>query len=275
MFGALVAVVSTLLMAPQTNEFGAKVGLLAGLVLLCAARPLMERIFPGHEPRPIPPRAFAQRVATGGRDKVSGARVGAALALGLVAVLFVSTGIVVAGTAARGVIVPDVTEVLNRVPHPVDPATLPVISIAEGTGNFDPGLLGPEPQQLVVTLGQNLQLENEALRRHDDSILVAVDHGDRLDEMRAKLQESDRDGPDSAIDLQVRHHQNVPASAIRAPGRPQPGHGFPRNGDRRDLRRIGGTPIALVRAVRKDLRDPTRDGGRWLNVAVLPPQAGG
>src|SRR6185503_14319396 len=40
-FGLLVAVASTLLMAPQTNEFDTKVGLLAGLVVVCAARPLL------------------------------------------------------------------------------------------------------------------------------------------------------------------------------------------------------------------------------------------
>ena len=48
-FGLLVAVASTLLIAPQTNEFGTKVGLLAGLVVVCAARPLLDRLLP--EPR--------------------------------------------------------------------------------------------------------------------------------------------------------------------------------------------------------------------------------
>ena len=37
LFGLLVAVASTLLMAPQTDEFGTKVALLAGLVLVCVA----------------------------------------------------------------------------------------------------------------------------------------------------------------------------------------------------------------------------------------------
>ena len=48
-FGFLVAIASTLLMAPQTNEFGTKVGLLAGLVVICAARPFLDRLLP--EPR--------------------------------------------------------------------------------------------------------------------------------------------------------------------------------------------------------------------------------
>ena len=36
-------------MAPQTDEFGTKVGLLAGLVVVCAVRPLLDRVLP--EPR--------------------------------------------------------------------------------------------------------------------------------------------------------------------------------------------------------------------------------
>jgi Na+-transporting NADH:ubiquinone oxidoreductase subunit NqrB len=45
-FGILVAITTTLLMAPQTNEFGAKVGLLAGLVVMCAFRPLLDWLLP-------------------------------------------------------------------------------------------------------------------------------------------------------------------------------------------------------------------------------------
>ena len=57
-FGFLVAVMSTLLMAPQTDEFGTKVGLLAGLVVVCAARPLLDRLLPaptvgGGRDRPV------------------------------------------------------------------------------------------------------------------------------------------------------------------------------------------------------------------------------
>ncbi len=45
-FGLLVAVASTLLMAPQTTEFGTKVALLGGLVVVCAVRPLLDRVVP-------------------------------------------------------------------------------------------------------------------------------------------------------------------------------------------------------------------------------------
>ena len=46
MFGLLVAVACVLLMAPQTDEWWTKVGLLSGLVLVCAVRPLLDRAVP-------------------------------------------------------------------------------------------------------------------------------------------------------------------------------------------------------------------------------------
>ena len=62
-FGLLVAVASTLLMAPQTDEFGTKVALLGGLVVVCAAssdpRPAGSRTaIGGGRSRPVrePPR---------------------------------------------------------------------------------------------------------------------------------------------------------------------------------------------------------------------------
>ena len=48
-FAFLVGVLSTLLMAPQVDEWGTKVGLLSSLVIVCAARPILDRLVP--EPR--------------------------------------------------------------------------------------------------------------------------------------------------------------------------------------------------------------------------------
>ena len=42
-------------------------------------------------------------------------------------------------------------------------------------------------QEVLVTLARNLELENQALLRRDEAILVAVDHGDRLVEMQSRL----------------------------------------------------------------------------------------
>ncbi len=189
-FGLLVAVASTLLMAPQTNEFGTKVGLLAGLVVLCAARPILDRLLP--EPRSAADDLgrFAARLATGGHAGVGVARGAARVGLIGAAVLVVGVGIVVAGTPARGVIVPDTAEVLGRVPHQVDPATFPTIVVDQAVTDWDHEIAGPGAQQIVLTLAENLELENQALLRTDESILTAVDHGDRLKEMQGRLQDA-------------------------------------------------------------------------------------
>ncbi|HEX4980157.1 MAG TPA: RnfABCDGE type electron transport complex subunit D, partial [Ilumatobacteraceae bacterium] len=65
-FGLLVAVVSTLLMAPQSDEFGTKVALLGGLVIVCAGRPLIDRLVaePASEADDL--GRFAIRLVTGG-----------------------------------------------------------------------------------------------------------------------------------------------------------------------------------------------------------------
>ena len=66
-FGLLVAVASTLLMAPQTDEFGTKVALLGGLVVVCASRPLIDRLVPA--PRSDGRPAGPVRGATGDRRR--------------------------------------------------------------------------------------------------------------------------------------------------------------------------------------------------------------
>ena len=78
LFGLLVAAMSTLLMAPQADEFGTKVALLAGLVVVCAARPILDRLVP--EPRSAADHVgrYATRLATGGAPGASIPRVSSA-----------------------------------------------------------------------------------------------------------------------------------------------------------------------------------------------------
>ena len=98
-FGISVAMVCTLLIAPQTTEFGAKVALLSGLVVLCVARLFFERFLPaagserdrlgafagasGRRRRPVPdarscPRTRGDRGRNGRVDGRDGGRGGSA-----------------------------------------------------------------------------------------------------------------------------------------------------------------------------------------------------
>jgi hypothetical protein len=274
-FGLLVAVASTLLLAPQTDEFGTKVGLLAGLVLVCAARPIVERLLPEPKSAADDLGRFATRLAAGGGTPAGVA--GLALRAGAIglAVLVVGAGIVAAGTPARGLIVPNVAEALNGVPRPADPDTFPPLSVDQGVLDFDPTIAGARVQEILLTLAQNLELENQALLRREGSILVAVDHGDRLKEMQARLTDAVASG-----ETVVTHYQFEAVRVVLiVPFGVQTGAslGFESRGtqvqetydangallDRQSSR------FALTFAVRR------ATGARWLNVAVLPPSGSG
>ena len=187
-FGVLVGVVSTLLMAPQTDEFGSKVALLSGLVVMCAARPLVDRFVP--EPRSAADdlRQWARGLVPGGAGAAGeGTRVAVRSVAVALAVVLLGAGIVVAGTPARGLVFAYSPEILGRLPTQVDPSTLPAVTIGQDVTDFDPQLAGSGMAEVVVTLAQNLEFENQALLRGDPSILTAVDHGDRLAEMQDRL----------------------------------------------------------------------------------------
>ena len=272
-FGILVGVTSTLLMAPQTDEFGTKVGLLSGLVLICAVRPVLDRALPEPKSAADDLRRFATRLATGGA-RGGALRVGGRLALATVAVLALGAGIVLAGTPSRGAPVPNVAEILNRVPTAIDPATLPAITVGQDVIDFDHRLAGSGIEPVALTLAQNLELENQALLRRDAAIFRAVDHGDRLDEMSARLGSATASG--STV---VRHYRfDTIAVALLVPFGRQTGLslGFDSRGTvTEEAYDAGGTLQASTSAPFAQtfvLRRAT--GGRWLNVAVLPPKGG-
>ena len=273
--GFLVAVASTLLMAPQTNEFGTKVGLLAGLVVVCAARPILDRLLP--EPRSAADDLgrFATQLAIGSNARTGVLRGTVRVGLTVGAVLALGIGIVAAGTPARGLIVPDTAEVLDGVPRVVDPATFPSITIGQDVADYDHTIAGPGAQEILVTLAENLALENQALLRSDGEILTAVDHGDRLKEMQGRL----RDARTSGQTVIAHYRFDGVRVILIVPFGVQTGVslGFESRGTVTEetydatgaLQTRQTSPFALTFAMRR------ATGGRWLNVAVLPPGAGG
>jgi Na+-translocating ferredoxin:NAD+ oxidoreductase RnfD subunit len=261
-FGFLVAVASTLLMAPQTDEFGTKVALLGGLVVMCAVRPVVDRLLPVAQSEADDPRRFAIH---GGvlRNGIAG-----------VAVLVVALGIVAAGTPARGVVVPGAEDVLGRVPHDIDPATLPPISVDQAVIDWNHEITGPGVQEIVLTLAENLELERQAVVRADPAILDAVDHGDRLDEMKSRVDGAAATGTavveryqiDAVnVTLLVPFGQQTSLSL----GLDSRGTVTEETYDDGRLTKRSSSPFAKTFVVRQVT------GGRWLNVAVLPAGAGG
>ena len=262
-FGIAVAAASVLLMAPQTDEFGTKVGLLAGLVVICAARPVLDRLVP-------PPQSDAddlRRFVVG----AAGTRPAARLAAAGAAALLVAVAIVAAGFPARGVVLADPVEALNRPAPVVDPTTLPPITISQDVVDFDHELAGSGMQAVVVTLAQNLELENRALLTRDASLLPAIDHGDRLVEMQDRLARATASGTTALAHYQI---DALDVSLLVPFGR-QDGLSLGLNArgtvveERYDaagsVQSRASSPFRLTFAMRQ------ATGDRWLIVAVLPP----
>lgn len=259
-FALTVAAASTVLIAPQTNEFGAKVGLLAGLVILCAARPLFDRLFPVAKSPEDDPGAYGRRWFGRWPRAVVTA----------VAVLAVGAGVALAGTPARGLVLPDVAEVLARVPHQVDAATLPIIRVEQDVADWDHTVAGPEMQAIVLTLAENLELESQALLRRDASILAAVDHGDRLAEMQQRVAEAASTGTTTVV--QYRFDSMDVRLLVPFGMQTSLSLGFDSTGtlvrstydDSGALQSWVEEPFSYTFAMRR------ATGDRWLNVAVLP-----
>ena len=265
-FGVLVAITSTLLLAPQTDEFGTKVALLAGLVVWCAARPLIERVLPAVGSPADDIRRLAMRLRPGPASALQPRGLAAVALSALLAV----GGIVVAGTPARGIVVADAAEAIDPLGSDIDPATLPPITVRQDVIDFDHEMAEGEIQDVVVSLAQNLEIENRALRRGDAQLLTQVDHGDRLAEMQARIGDAAASG---AITLSQYQFTSIDARLLVPFGR-QDGlsiglastgtvvqETYDRNGAFQGRQEL---PFALIFAVRR------ATGTRWLNVAVLP-----
>ncbi len=269
-FGVLVAVVSTLLMAPQTDEFWTKVGLLAGLVAVSAARPIIERFVPEPRSESDDLRRFGRSLLDGGNAAAGGAVRAARAGVGAVVVLALGAGIVAAGTPARGFVVADSSEVLNRLPQQVDPATIPAVSVGQDVVDYHPGLAGAGMQEVVVTLAQNLELENQALLRRDPAILDAVAHGDRLTEMQARLAQALTTG------TTIVEHYRFDTMSVRLliPFGVQEGISLGLDGNGTMLRQTYDPEGHLLLSEEVHFANTfavrQATGDRWLTVAVLP-----
>jgi Na+-translocating ferredoxin:NAD+ oxidoreductase RnfD subunit len=270
-FGALVGVASVIGMAMQSDEFGTKVALLAGLVVICLARPILDRVVPAAKSGSDSMSAYVRRMVLGRPESSRPARRGARVVAAALVLLAFPVAVVLAGTPSRGFVAPDTAELLSRTPVHIDESTLPSITVAPEVIDFDHTLEGAGIQQVLVTLAQNLEVENQALVRRDGALLAAVDHGDRLTQMQAALDRAREVGTAT-----VHHYdfENVDVSLI-VPFGVQTGLslGFHVTGTvTEDLVDYNGNvmssttrPVDTLFAVRR------ATGARWLNVGELSP----
>ncbi|HWD71897.1 MAG TPA: hypothetical protein VG779_05160 [Actinomycetota bacterium] len=148
-YGASVAFLATLLVAPARTEFSTKVGVLAGLVVVCAARPVVERLL----------------AARGGRLRVS------ALA-GVVAVALGAGVLVVAGMRARpaGAVARPVAG--ERFAGPA--AATPPVAIDPGVQRIDASITPPLAQAMGHDVVSDLAGRGPAVYVLDRMTVVVV-----------------------------------------------------------------------------------------------------
>jgi hypothetical protein len=186
------------------------------------------------------------------------------------AVPLLGVGIVAAGTPARGIVLPDAAELLSQVPHQINAATLPSFTVGQDVADWDHQIAGPEMQGIVLTLAENLELESQALLRHDPAILPAVDHGDRLAQMQDRLNEAIATGTTTI----ARYRFDSMHVSLLVPFGVQTGLslGFTATGTVTSLtydangalQSQEASPFTLTFAMRR------ATGARWLLVGVLP-----
>ena len=148
-YGAFVAFLATLLVAPARTEFSTKVGVLAGLVVVCAARPVVERLL----------------AARGGRLRVPALAAVVAVALG-------AGVLVVAGMRARpaGAVAGPVTE--GRFAGPA--ASIPPVAIDPSVQRIDTSITPPLAQAMGQDVVSDLAARGPAVYVFDRMTVVVV-----------------------------------------------------------------------------------------------------
>jgi hypothetical protein len=188
-FGCAVALVCTLLIAPQTTEFGAKVGLLGGLVIMCAVRPLFDRLLASRTPDEDSFRLVITKLTTSPARVVS---IGS-IATGLL--LLFGVGVIAAGSPARlpvrDVATTDIDNALGGADVSAAIALLPVVEVDPLIAAFDNSLTGDGAQKFAGTLIKILEVEAAALLEGDPERLAGVDFGTRLQTMQERTGRSE------------------------------------------------------------------------------------
>jgi hypothetical protein len=182
-----IAAVATLLIAPQTTEFGAKVGLLAGLAVMSPLRWLLDRWLPDGSSEQSRLAQFVGRFAATGGTAVA-PRTFLRGALGGAVVAAVAILVVAFGTPARQPAQAATAIQVPQVNVDVDPATLPAVTVDPEVYTLNSDV--SDPAGLALTLAKNLEVEAQAMHRGEATLLLAADFGLRLEAMQGRMAQS-------------------------------------------------------------------------------------
>jgi len=189
-FAASIALLCTLLIAPQTTEFGAKVALLTGLALLSPLRRLFDRYFPEGNLERSRFAEFVSRLTTTGAVDVGPSRTFLRGVIGGAIGTVFAVLIVVAGAPARQPAQAFPAAEPIEVAVEIDPATLPGVTVGAEVATLNSEIAAGGAEGLALTLAENLAIEAEAMLLGESRLLLSADFGPRLAEMEHRMKRS-------------------------------------------------------------------------------------
>jgi len=199
-YGAAIALVFVALAAPQRTEYATKVSLLGALALVCAARPLLERLLPaaGREPdRHSTFRAFGRSARTDAdrRRPALGLRLRSVAVMTAAAVTYTAI-IIWAGTPAATWTVTPLSGAVpahcedgagRQQPRPQIPAVaLPTIAVRNAQ-NVATQISSRVATQIVRDVIDDLAIANDALNRRDVTLASSVALFPWLDDLTSTI----------------------------------------------------------------------------------------
>jgi len=163
-FGASVGLVSALLVAPMQTEFGAKVAVLAGLVVVCAVRPMLASAADRHSLLPT---------------SLSPVGVAAVVPVALVS-------LVVLGQPARQPTTTSATTIsagvlAERPAVAVPPSAVPSVTVSDEVRTVIGDKAVDQAERMAHDLVACLMIEADAARSHDSELAASAIAGERLE----------------------------------------------------------------------------------------------
>ena len=237
--GAAVGVVAVLLIAPQTTEFATKVAILTALVIVCAFRPLLDRLAPA-----------AGSARDGLRSVLRTSRAGTpalvrrSLVVGGGAGLFAVAVLAVGLTAGRPVtpsVIVSTGALADRPKLDIETGAVPKVTIDASATRVQPPLRDATAQQMGHDLVESLRIESDAIRQSDFHLLATAVTSPRLDADRTAMSGTARGTAGDEF-----HFERMAVVLLRDPARPQapPTLGIKSQGTVR--RKSTGSPVPFA-----------------------------
>jgi Na+-translocating ferredoxin:NAD+ oxidoreductase RnfD subunit len=254
-FGASVGLASALLLAPMQTEFGAKVAVLAGLVVVCALRPLLA--WAGARrgaAAPAEAPVLAQPGRSGWRPRHLVATAGV-VAVAVPALLLLGTPAREPALPVAAAVDPGLLE--QRPDVDVPEGAVPPVQVSGEVRSVIGDRAGRDADQMARHLVADLLIEADALRSGDADLAATALAGPRLAEARVAVAAGD--ARPAIVDC-----DGMVVVMVRDPGDPQ---AIPRFGIRATgTRTVGGRSAPLDRVfVLQEV------AGVWLLTDELAP----